>query len=60
MSKIENNTAHARETWKVINKLLGRNSKTEFPEKLIVRNEMVTDPLLIANELNYYLTNQYW
>ena len=40
--KIENNTAHARETWKVINKLLGRNSKTEFPDKFIVRNEIVT------------------
>ena len=44
--KIENNTINARETCKIINKLLVRNSKTELPDKFIVRNEMVTDPLL--------------
>ena len=52
--KIENNTTNIRETWKVVNKLLERDSKTELPDKFIVRNETVTDPLLIANEFNYY------
>ena len=36
---------------------MGRDSKTELPDKFIVRNETVTDPLLIANELNYYFTS---
>ena len=54
---IENNTTNASETWKVVNKLVGRDSKTELPDKFIVRNETVTDPLLIANELNYYFTS---
>ena len=55
--KIENNTIYARETCKIINKLLVRKSKTELPDKFIVRNEMVTDPLLIVNEFNYYFTS---
>ena len=39
--KKENNTTNIRETWKVVNKLLERDSKTELPDKFIVRNETV-------------------
>ena len=54
-SKI-NNTTNCGESWKVVNKLLGRNSRRELPDEFIIDNSPVSDPLKIANEFNRYFT----
>ena len=54
-SKI-NNTTNCGESWKVVNNLLGRNSRRELPDEFIIDNSPVSDPLKIANEFNRYFT----
>ena len=43
-------------TWKIVNKLLGKNKKSGC-KSLIVNNETITDPSIIANSFNTYFTN---
>ena len=44
-----------RKTWTTINELLNKNKKkTEFPDKFLIGDELISDKSLIVNKLNQY------
>ena len=52
----EKHRNNMKATWRAINKLLGKNKKSGC-KSLIINNETVTDPVIIANSFNTYFTN---
>ena len=55
--KLLTNSNDPKNTWKIINKVIGKNKKaTTLPDKLKYNNTTQTDPQLIANSLNKYFS----
>ena len=51
----EKHRNNMKATWRAINKLLGKN-KTSGCKSLIINNETITDPTIIADSFNTYFT----
>ena len=46
-----------KETWKTVNSLLGRNRKDIIPNKFLVENVWIDDPLIISNKFNEHFSS---
>ena len=57
MNKIHTSEGNLRETWKTINKLVNKRSKTTNISSLNVDGNSVTDPVGIANTMNQFFCN---
>ena len=56
-SKINYNDTRGKETWKTVNSLLGRNKKDIIPNKFLIENVWIDDPLIIANKFNEHFSS---
>ena len=56
-NKINNNDTSGKETWKTVNSLLGRNNKDIIPNKFLIENVWIDDPLPIANKFNEHYSS---
>ena len=56
-NKINNNDTSGKETWKTVNSLLGRNKKDIIPNKFLIENVWIDDPLIIANKFNEHFSS---
>ena len=54
---LRNNTNNFKQTWKVINELLGRKRYANLPNEFIYNDIKFTDPVSIANQCNNYFVN---
>ena len=54
---LRNNTNNCKQTWKVINELLGRKRYANLPNEFIYNDIKFTDPVSIANQFNNYFVN---
>ena len=56
-TKIRNNTHNSRETWRVINSLLGKQGHVPLPKFFVDGDVIVSDPHDIAKGFNDYFAN---
>ena len=56
-SQLQNNTSNSRESWRIINSLLGKHNSKELPDHFIEDNLVIDDPAAIANGFNRYFAN---
>ena len=51
-----NASISSKDTWNIVNRLLGRNANADLPSDFCVNNESISDPQKIANEFNLYFS----
>ena len=56
-NKINNNDTSGKETWKTVNSLLGRNKKDIIPNKFLIEDVWIDDPLIISNKFNEHFSS---
>ena len=56
-NKINNDDRCDKETWKNVNSLLGRNKKDIIPNKFLIENMWIDDPLIIANKFKEHFSS---
>ena len=44
-----NASSSSKDTWNIVNKLLGRNANADLPSEFCINNESISDPQKIAN-----------
>ena len=44
-----------KKTWSLINETLNRNLKKQSTHEFLINDEMISDPIIIANKFNQYL-----
>jgi hypothetical protein len=55
--KLEESKHDTKQTWNVLNNILGRHTRTPISSRFKVGNSHITDPQTIANQFNNYFTN---
>ena len=51
-----NASSSSKDTWNIVNRLLGRNANADLPSEFCVNNESISDHQKIANEFNLYFS----
>jgi hypothetical protein len=54
---LNKNVKNPKKTWDILREVTMGNKKQEQVEKLLVDNELITDPELISNEFNKFFSN---
>lgn len=55
---IESTKGNGKKTWQILNKLLGKNVKSETaPLEIEINNELICDPLVLTNAFNNYFVD---
>ena len=50
-------TLRSLETWSLINETLNRNLKKQSTHEFLINDEMISDPIIIANKFNQYFAH---
>jgi len=54
---LDDHKSNLKQTWKVLNDLLGRTRKSHLPDSFVFNECSTSDPIKIADGLNNYFTN---
>ena len=55
--KLEHHKHNSKQTWKVLNDILGRSNKSKLPNSFYINNVLNSDPKIIANNFNNFFAN---
>ena len=56
-SKLDSSASGGKETWRTVNKLLGRNKEFKYPDQFFIDDVWVDDSLAIANVFNNHFAS---
>ena len=55
--KLEHHKHNSKQTWKVLNDILGRSNKSKLPNSFYINDILNSDPKIIANNFNDFFAN---
>ena len=55
--KLEHHKHNSKQTWKVLNDILGRRNKSKLPNSFYINDVLNSDPKIIANNFNNFFAN---